>query len=87
MLTRAIAAVKRYDAPVSVIGHTDTAGPAAYNLALSKRRAQAVARAFALSSIPEARIKAQWVGESDLAKPTADNVKERLNRRVTIKIE
>jgi len=86
-LSRAIMSVKQYDTPVMIIGHTDTAGPAVYNLALSKRRAQAVADAFVKSSIPETRIETQGVGEADLAKPTDDNVKERLNRRVTIGIE
>lgn len=87
LLIRAIAAAKQYDTPVLIVGHTDTRGPAAYNLALSKRRAGAVGEAFTKSAIPDVRIETRGVGESDLAKPTDDNVKERLNRRVTIRIE
>ena len=45
-------------------GHTDGLGHSDYNLALRKRRAEAVARVFAEASFPLARINAKGMGST-----------------------
>jgi len=72
---------------ISVVGHADAAGSAAYNLGLSERRASA-----ALSELTERGIKRDMVetdagGEGDLLIPTPDGVREPRNRRVTISVD
>ena len=71
---------------VAVSGHTDTTGPAAYNLALSKRRAAAVSAELQRNGVPAAAIAALGYGETNLPVPTAQNVAERRNRSVDIAI-
>jgi outer membrane protein OmpA-like peptidoglycan-associated protein len=69
---------------VSVTGHTDTSGSAAYNLKLSQRRADAVAAELVRDGVPAANIVTVGRGEEDLLVPTADGVREPRNRRVEI---
>ncbi|WP_304186482.1 OmpA family protein [Phenylobacterium aquaticum] len=71
---------------VIVVGHTDTSGSPAYNVRLSERRAKAVADALVGLSVPQTALQVDWKGETMLAVPTADGVKEPLNRRSTIDI-
>jgi len=71
---------------IVVVGHTDTSGSVKYNLRLSERRAKAVADAMVGLGVPQAVMKVDWVGKTDLAVPTPDGVKEPLNRRSTISI-
>jgi hypothetical protein len=71
-------------ARVTVTGHTDTAGPAAYNLELSQRRAEAVANELIRQGVPAGSITTVGRGEEDLLVPTADGVREARNRRVVI---
>jgi outer membrane protein OmpA-like peptidoglycan-associated protein len=67
-------------------GHADTSGPADYNDGLSLRRAEAVkATMVELGALPEA-IKVIAYGETQLAVPTPDGVREPLNRRVEIQL-
>jgi OOP family OmpA-OmpF porin len=84
---KAIASAKDHDTPVLIVGHTDTAGPAAYNLPLSDRRARAVAKAMEEAGVPDVRVMIKAVGEEDLAVETPDDVPNPANRRVTISIE
>jgi outer membrane protein OmpA-like peptidoglycan-associated protein len=74
-------------ARISVRGHTDTSGDAAYNQALSERREQAVADELIRLGVPADAITGEAVGESDLAVPTGDGVPEAQNRRVEIAFE
>jgi len=67
---------------VSIVGHTDTSGPTAYNDGLSEQRAQSVATALRQRGVTIS--SAGGEGESDLAVPTADGVREPLNRRATV---
>ena len=83
---KAIASAEDHETPVMIVGHTDTAGPAAYNLSLSDRRARTVAKAMEDAGVPDVRVMVQGVGEDDLAVPTADGVPNHANRRVTITI-
>ncbi|MDP1616145.1 OmpA family protein [Phenylobacterium sp.] len=78
---------------IEVVGHTDSVGEADYNLALSLRRAQAVADWLAQEGgVPEARLAASGLGEADPAAPNqtasgADDPQGRaLNRRVVVVI-
>ncbi|MBW8733863.1 MAG: OmpA family protein, partial [Asticcacaulis sp.] len=72
---------------VKVVGYTDTSGSAAYNIKLSQRRAGATAKALVASGVANADISVNWKGETDLAVPTADGVREPRNRRATIDIQ
>ena len=72
---------------VTVVGYTDTSGSAAYNIKLSQRRASATAKALVADGVANADISVSWKGETDLAVPTADGVREPRNRRATIDIQ
>lgn len=72
---------------VSLVGNTDTTGPADYNMSLSVRRADAV-RAYLMGrGVSSSSIAATGRGETDLRVPTPDNVREEENRRVEISLE
>ncbi|MEH6677970.1 OmpA family protein, partial [Phenylobacterium sp.] len=71
---------------VVVIGHTDSSGSPAYNVRLSERRAKAVADQLVGMGVNQGALQVDWKGESQLAVPTGDGVKEPLNRRSTIDI-
>lgn len=65
-------------------GHTDATGPAAFNLALSDRRAESVALALTeFFEIPPENLVVQGYGERYLRIPTAAS--EERNRRVAIR--
>src|SRR5262249_57777330 len=69
---------------VSVTGHTDTLGPADYNMALGLRRADAVRTALISGGVPADKITVASRGMTDLAVPTGPNVREAQNRRAEI---
>ncbi len=69
---------------ITVVGHTDTSGPAPYNQRLSVRRANVVVEALVDMGARRASIQASGVGESDLAVATADGTKEARNRRAVV---
>ena len=72
------------DGRISVEGHTDGQGEADANLALSRRRAEAVRRALEDAGLPSARLEATGWGE---ARPVADDATadgRARNRRVEI---
>lgn len=74
-------------ARVVVVGHTDTSGSLNYNILLSQRRAESVARALAQRGIASEVMTLEAYGEERLAVPTGDGVVERGNRRVEIMFE
>ena len=80
------AALARSGGDIVVTGHTDTKGSGEQNDQLSRRRAQEVVQLFVERKFPANRIEAVGRGERDLAVPTADEVDEPLNRRVTIEV-
>jgi OOP family OmpA-OmpF porin len=70
-----------------IAGHADTTGPSEYNYELSQRRAAAVRaelerQGMQVGDYSDLQIEAE--GETDLAVPTADGVREQRNRRVEI---
>jgi len=69
---------------LTVTGHTDTVGSDAYNMRLSKRRAESVAAQLEKDGIPSSEIAIVAKGKRDLLVPTKDGVREPQNRRVTI---
>jgi len=71
---------------VNIIGHTDTAGPADYNLRLSQRRAEAVSQALTSLGVANQVIDLAWEGETDPLVETGDGVPLQENRRVHITI-
>jgi iron complex outermembrane receptor protein len=72
---------------LEVTGHTDTVGSDAYNMRLSRRRAESVAAELEKRGIPSSEIEIVAKGKRDLLVPTADGVKEPQNRRVQIVYE
>jgi iron complex outermembrane receptor protein len=69
---------------LTVTGHTDTVGSDAYNMRLSRRRAESVAAELEKDGLPSSEIEIVAKGKRDLLVPTADGVKEPQNRRVQI---
>ena len=69
---------------LTVTGHTDTVGSDAYNMRLSRRRAESVAAQLEKDGIPSSEIAIVAKGKRDLLVPTKDGVKEPQNRRVQI---
>jgi iron complex outermembrane receptor protein len=69
---------------LTVTGHTDTVGSDAYNMRLSRRRAESVAAQLEKDGIPSSEIAIIAKGKRDLLVPTADGVREPQNRRVQI---
>lgn len=69
---------------IRVEGHTDNYGTRNYNLDLSRRRAEAVARELAAHGFPDAAIVRQAWGSEYPAAPNDDADGRALNRRVTI---
>jgi outer membrane protein OmpA-like peptidoglycan-associated protein len=69
---------------MTVTGHTDTVGSDAYNMRLSRRRAESVAAQLEKDGIASSEIQIVAKGKRDLLVPTADGVKEPQNRRVQI---
>ncbi|MDE2165773.1 MAG: OmpA family protein [Alphaproteobacteria bacterium] len=65
-------------------GYTDTSGSARYNVALSRRRAEAVRAELIRLGVPPGDIGVAWKGEADLRVPTPNGVRQAQNRRVEI---
>ena len=80
------------DITVKLIGHTDSKGPADYNLKLSERRALAALNYMVDLGIDARRLTATGVGETNFAaintnQDGSDNPEGRqLNRRVEFEI-
>ncbi len=74
------------DTNILVIGHTDSAGDADYNMTLSKNRATSVTNHLKQNGISQGRLTSNWFGET---KPINDNSTAEgraKNRRVNIVI-
>ena len=72
----------------TIVGHTDLIGTAAYNQALSERRAQAVADEISRRfRIPASRLHAKGLGMSRPLYNSTSDEDCRLNRRVEVSIE
>ncbi len=69
---------------LEVTGYTDTVGSDAYNMRLSRRRAESVSAELQAKGVPASEIAIFAKGKHDLLVPTADGVREPQNRRVQI---
>jgi OOP family OmpA-OmpF porin len=75
------------DETLSIVGHTDSTGPEAYNQGLSERRAQSVADYLAAQGVDSSRMTTSGMGETS---PIADNSTREgraQNRRVEIQTQ
>lgn len=70
---------------LAVTGFTDTSGSVRYNQRLSEKRARVVSNALKNGGVQDIHMSGR--GETILAKPTADGVREPLNRRAVISIK
>ena len=87
MLPEILEAVRTRPAPdVSVVGHTDTTGTPAANVALGLRRATMVRNLLVEAGLAASAIGVTSFGEADLLVPTADDTPESRNRRVEITV-
>ncbi len=68
-------------AGIAIVGHTDTTGSAAYNEALSVRRAEAVRDALVNNGVTINSVTVEGRGQADQLVSTADGVAEERNRR------
>lgn len=69
---------------VIAAGHADRAGSPGYNTALSRKRAEAVARALNGADVSRDNMVVEYFGESRPAVPTDDGERRPENRRVEI---
>jgi len=87
LLTKLSSILKEYpDTNVLVVGHTDSSGDDAYNMTLSKNRAESVTNFFVSKGIASNRFTTKWFGEEQ---PVADNTTPEgraKNRRVNLAI-
>jgi iron complex outermembrane receptor protein len=88
VIQAAAAAVKQgHIVHITVTGHTDTVGSAAYNEALSVRRAVAVKGQLVADGVTDGSIATVGVGKTGLLVPTKDGVREAQNRRAVIELQ
>ena len=69
---------------IIIRGHTDRAGPDAYNMALSERRALSVAGYMIDQGAGRFVIDVEGLGESEPIAKTSDNVRDGRNRRTEV---
>ncbi len=69
---------------VEVVGHTDSTGSAAYNQALSERRALSVRAVLLNAGVPANRLRAYGQGEGNPVASNATSSGRQMNRRVEI---
>lgn len=80
--------LSRYDRTlVSVVGHTDDRGSNEYNLGLSQRRAESVVAYLTSRGVPQGRLYAEGLGETQpRASNDSENGRQR-NRRVEVYVK
>jgi outer membrane protein OmpA-like peptidoglycan-associated protein len=87
LVTDIVEAVRQRPAPdVSVIGHTDTTGEAAANIALGLQRATLIRDLLVTSGLDPSRVDVASHGETNLLVPTPDDTAEAKNRRVEVTV-
>ncbi|MEO6040034.1 MAG: OmpA family protein, partial [Saprospiraceae bacterium] len=83
-LRRVAEQAKKNNLRVNVWGYTDNAGDPAYNLDLSKRRAEAAKQALVGLGIPASQITANGFGEEKPVAPNDTDENRAQNRRVEV---
>ena len=85
-MARSAAAAKAAGYPkLTVVGFTDLAGGADYNMRLSLRRAEVVRKALIAAGVPADRLQAEGHGKAEPLVSTPDGVREPQNRRVLVR--
>lgn len=79
-------AKKAVQAWYHITGHADRSGTDAYNMALSKRRADAVRAKLIKMGVPANNITTDFKGEREPLVQTKDGVREPQNRRAEIRL-
>jgi outer membrane protein OmpA-like peptidoglycan-associated protein len=74
------------DLTLEISGHTDDVGKDEDNMALSKKRAQALFDYLIKAGIPKQRIRFQGYGETKPAVPNTSEENRQLNRRIELKV-
>lgn len=69
-----------------LVGHADATGPAAYNMGLSKRRAEAVRNYLVKQGVASGNLSLDWKGESQPIATNKTKAGRAQNRRVEITI-
>ncbi len=72
---------------LEIIGHADATGSDALNLALSRERAEAVAKRLREGNLNQASVALSSHGKRNPLIPTPDGVAEPRNRRVTVTLQ
>jgi OmpA-OmpF porin, OOP family len=86
-ITKVIGWMKDPKANAIVIGYTDPIGTDAYNMKLSKTRAESVKAALVKGGVPADKIKLEWKGETNLAKPGMKGIPANApNRRSEVEV-
>lgn len=80
------AASDRPNSELVIEGYTDTSGSKAHNKALSDARSRAVERELERQGVSSSRLRSEGFGETRLAVPTPDEVREARNRRVVVRL-
>ncbi len=84
-ISKALESPELKDARFMLVGHTCNLGSEAYNLKLSKRRANAIAAALEELGISETRLVVDGLGETEPAFPNNSDSNRAKNRRVELK--
>lgn len=71
---------------LKLLGYTDNSGSSAYNLDLSKRRAEAARTALVGLGVAPERISAEGLGEADPVAPNTTETNRARNRRVMMQL-
>ena len=79
--------LKKYnDTAIAIEGHTDDTGEAAYNQALSEKRALKVEEYLATQGVEKKRVTTKGYGETQPLNANQNEVERQLNRRVEVAI-
>ncbi len=71
---------------IKIKGHTDSTGPAEYNLGLSERRAKSVVTYLLSKQIDQSRVEVEWFGETQPLVSNDTREGRKTNRRVEFEI-
>jgi outer membrane protein OmpA-like peptidoglycan-associated protein len=78
--------VKYPDTNLMIEGHTDDTGADDYNMALSEKRANAVANFLISKGVSSSRIQRKWYGETQPKYPNDSEANRSKNRRVEVAV-
>jgi OmpA-OmpF porin, OOP family len=71
---------------IQISGHTDDVGEAAFNLNLSRKRAQSVVDYLTQRGLGRSRLSVAGFGETKPVKPNDSDANRQLNRRIELKV-